>query len=88
MAVLINASNTRVCTILSNNHLNIVKFNMHVVSCFIFYVCVVFTPAPSDSGEEPLKAPQITKITVTILQLLGCPLGDSSLSKQCIEEIV
>jgi hypothetical protein len=62
MAVLINASNTRARTILSNSYFNRVKFNILAISSFIFCVCIVYTPASSvsDSGGVPLKAPQIT----------------------------
>jgi hypothetical protein len=53
------------CTLLNNNYLNIVTFNLYTLSCFLLYVCIVFTPVPSDShlAVVLLRAPQKTRPT-------------------------
>jgi hypothetical protein len=67
--------------VVNNNYLNVVKFNIHALSCcFILYAFSVFNPVPSVLylGEVPLKAPRRTKMKVTILQPLLWPSSDYS----------
>jgi hypothetical protein len=46
---LLNVTSKSACTILNNNYLCIVKVNVHTISyCFLLYVCIVFTPVPSN----------------------------------------
>jgi hypothetical protein len=47
--MLLDFASMNACILINNNYLNIVKFNLYAVSCFLLYVCIVFTPVPSDS---------------------------------------
>jgi hypothetical protein len=56
----LNVHFTAVHTIINNEYINIVKFNVHTYfCCYLLYVNTAFTPAPSDSHLGMVLNPKV-----------------------------